>query len=298
MNKKSIIPQGCKLMAARNGIKVLMYHRITDHVVVTNGARDFCVRAKSFRRQLELLEWLGFTPITFNDYRLVLDGELNLPKKPVILTFDDGYVDTFEIAFPLLEEFGMKGVVFALGDRSISHNVWDAHDGLANTRLMTDQQILEMHAAGHEIGSHSMSHPKLTLLPREKAWEEISRSRMLLEMLLNAPVRSFSYPYGLVNEMLKNMVADAGYSLACGVYTGPARFGLDPFELRRIAVPGSLNSVGFGVRMLAPYSRYQWLRRKAKDVLMSPSTFGQSRGHAISLPEINKTNDIALKDLS
>jgi peptidoglycan/xylan/chitin deacetylase (PgdA/CDA1 family) len=282
---------------ARNDIKVLMYHRVTDDPCIAPLAMDWCVRTSAFRKQLELLDRLGFTSITFNDYRLHLAGELNLPKKPVILSFDDGYEDTFEIAFPLMEEFGMKGVVFVLGDRTISHNMWDLPDGLAKIRLMSDKQILEMHTAGHEIGSHSMSHARLTQLPRSSAWDEISRSRMLLEMLLNAPIKTFAYPYGLVNQTLKNMVADAGYSLACSTYTGPGKFGVDPFELRRMTVTGSVNSIGFSFRMLTPYTRYEWLKRKVKNLLVSPLRAGRT---PVPAPDagVDRPVDIAPKELS
>jgi peptidoglycan/xylan/chitin deacetylase (PgdA/CDA1 family) len=285
------------MMPPRNDIKVLMYHRITDDRRIAASAKDWCVGSSAFRRHLELLDWLGFTAITFNDYRLHLAGELNLPKKPVILSFDDGYEDTFEIAFPLLEEFGMKGVVFVLGDRTIASNAWDLPEGLANIRLMSDKQILEMHSAGHEIGSHSMSHPRLTQLPRSSAWDEISRSRILLEMLLNAPIKSFAYPYGLVNQTLKNMVADAGYSLACSTYTGPGKFGVDLFELRRMSVTGSVRSFGFCIRMLTPYTRYEWLKRKVKQLLVSP--FRAVRNHEPAPdPGLDRPIDIAPKELS
>jgi peptidoglycan/xylan/chitin deacetylase (PgdA/CDA1 family) len=281
-------------MVPKNDIKVLMYHRITDDQRIGDGAEDWCVRSAEFRRQLELLDWLGFTAITFNDYRLHLAGELNLPKRPVILTFDDGYEDTFETAFPLLEEFGMKAVVFVLGDRTIARNAWDELEGLVNTPLMTDKQILELHSAGHEIGSHSMSHARLPLLPRSSAWDEISRSRILLEMLLNAPIKTFAYPFGLVNQTLKSMVADAGYSLACSTYTGPGKFGVDPFELRRMTVTGSLRSFGFCFRMLTPYTRYRWLKRKVRHLLMSPLSAARTH-EPVPDPGVDRTVDIAPK---
>src|SRR3990172_10485191 len=92
-------------------IKILMYHRIVDDKEA-NSKHWTCIHVREFRRQLESLERWGFTAITFDDYRLYLQGELNLPRKPVVLTFDDAYLDTYENAFPLLQEYGMRAVIF------------------------------------------------------------------------------------------------------------------------------------------------------------------------------------------
>jgi peptidoglycan/xylan/chitin deacetylase (PgdA/CDA1 family) len=238
-----------------------MYHRVIDDKEA-HCRHWTCVHARDFSRQLASLERLGFAAITFEDYRLYLAGELNLPRKPVILTFDGGYMDTYENAFPLLQEYGMKAVVFTIGNRHIKTNVWGQALGMPTGLLMESQQLIEMHAAGFEIGAQSMNHTRLTALSGEEAWEEISRSRMLLEIMLNAPVRSFAYPYGHASRAIKRMVKDAGYSHACSALTGPAAFCADPYEIRRIAIRGATGLVGFEMRMLIPFQDYEWLRWK------------------------------------
>lgn len=248
-------PAGCSV----RGLKVLVYHRIVDDEAVS---RKFwhCLHVERFRRQLELLDRWGFTPITFADYRLFREGELNLPSKPVIITFDDGYMDTFTYAFPLLQEFGMRAVVFVLGDRRIKTNYWDRTVGFPEAPLMDGRHILELHEAGFEIGAHSMSHVKLTAIREDLAWDEISRSRMLLEILLNDNVHTFSYPYGLNSAGTRRMTQNAGYLSACSVGSGPAVFGQDPFEIRRLTVFNNAGAGAFALRLLAPYEYYGWLR--------------------------------------
>src|SRR5260221_5521386 len=103
-------------------IKVLMYHRVVDDERLAR-AHWMCTHIRDFRNQLRLLDRLGFTTITFDDYRLHLQGEVNLPRRPVILTFDDGYLDTYEAAFPALRESGMKAVVFVVADQQIMYNI-------------------------------------------------------------------------------------------------------------------------------------------------------------------------------
>ncbi|HUN65095.1 MAG TPA: polysaccharide deacetylase family protein [Bacteroidota bacterium] len=245
-------------------IKVLMYHRVVNAVNVSYAYPGMCISTQEFHNQMSMLERWGFTSITFEDYRLFLRGELNLPKKPVILTFDDAYLDFHENAFPVLEEFGMRSVVFCVADKKLSANFWDKSNGLPLAPLMNEQQLLELHAAGHEIGSHSLTHPILPRLVREKAWDEIYRSRMMLEILLNAPVKTFAFPYGNLNDATKKMVQDAGYETACATFSGPPKFASDPFEIRRTLIQGNLSPLHFALMLFTPYEYVGWLRWKLK----------------------------------
>ncbi len=247
-------------------IKVVMYHQII-------GDEDpaphlwFRLRVSRFREHLGWLDRRGFTTITFEDYRLFQQGVLNLPKRPVILTFDDGYYDNYKYAFPLLKQYGMKAVMFVLGNRKITQNTWDRDPALSGERLMSDHEVIEMHQAGFEIGAHSYSHARLTELPRVAAWEEIYYSRMRLEALLNSPVNSFAYPFGILNQDIKSMVIDAGYTHACSVFSGPPTFDSDSFEIRRMTILHSTGSAGLGARLLLPYPHYQWTRWKVVGLL-------------------------------
>ncbi len=240
-------------------IRVLLYQRII-HDMTGSRANGSCVPIEQFRQQIELLDRWGFTAITLHDYQVFQRGELDLPAKPVILTFDGGYLDTYRYAFPILRQFGMRGVIFVLGDRKIKTNYWEKSHGIPEAPLMEDAHVLEMYQEGFEIGAHSMSHVDLTRLPEDRVWEEISRSRILLEILLNGPVQSFSYPSGSINAMAKRMVQHAGYTAACGVATGPATFGGDLHEIRRLSITSSLGVMGFALRMLTPYHYYAWFK--------------------------------------
>lgn len=229
-------------------IRVLRYHRITADGERTQ-MHGMCLPAKVFTSHLNLLERWGFTTITFNDYRLFLVGKLNLPRKPVILTFDGAYLDNYSVMFPILRRFGATAVVFAHGDRNIKEDVWHSDPRVPRAAMMNDQNLLELNAAGIEIGSQAMTHPDLTSLESEQAAEEIIRSRILLEILLNAPVLSFAYPFGMVNDTVKQMVAEAGYSIACCVNSGPSAFGQDHLEVRRITMKDDRNAFRFGLRL-------------------------------------------------
>jgi peptidoglycan/xylan/chitin deacetylase (PgdA/CDA1 family) len=244
-------------------IKVLLYHRINFDGESTKS--DFSIDATIFRKQMEFLAAKGFTTITFKDFLSFLDGELDLPRKPVIVTFDDGYQRVHEVALPIMKGLGMKGVVFIVADASLRTNAWDAQLGIDMWELLDRRQILDLHHAGFEIGSHTMTHRDLSSLPAKEVWEEIYHSRAVLEELIDYPVETFSYPFGIINESIKNLVAEAGYGGAFGGWSGPLNFGVDRLEIRRIAIFRSVTMFGFALRLLTPYEKYRmgrWQLRK------------------------------------
>lgn len=245
-------------------VKVFMYHRIVKDAALSR-ASWLCVHRDAFRRQLAFLDRRGYTSITFEDYRLYREGALNLPKKPVILTFDDGYLDTYQVAFPLLYEFGMKATVFVIGERRIRSNVWDRDmPGVLSAPLMDAHHIVDLHETGFEIGAHAMTHADLTRLSEYEAWKEIVQAKCRLEELINAPVRSFAYPYGLVNPSIKHMVEQAGYEAAYSVGSGPPAFGEDPYEIRRIIVKNTTGLTAFRMKVMPRFHVYEWMRWQAR----------------------------------
>lgn len=249
---------------AVNQPKVLMYHRIVDDTDLSNHY-ETCLHIDDFNKQLELLDMLEYTPITLKDYLLFLNDELVLPKKPIILTFDDGYMDFYRLAYPMLLEYGMRSVLFVLGDRNIKVNYWDSENGkLPSARLMDDHHIKELHEKGFEIGAHSLSHCNLKGLKGDELRDEILKPKILLESLIGDEVSSCSYPYGQVDEKVKKEVAEAGYQFGCSVFSGPARFGEDPFEIRRMAIHNRTSIGGFAMRLVTPYEYAEWLWAKVQ----------------------------------
>ena len=239
-------------------IRTLMYHRIVEHGESSEGTAPY-LNAGLFRRHLKLLDRMGYTAITLRDHKLICEGELYAPSKPIIITFDDGYLDTYQVAFPILQEFGMRAVVFVVGDRTITTNTWENASNTPQMPLMGEQHLLELHDAGFEIGSHTMTHAYLNKLTPEEAWEEISRSRMVLEIMLNSPVLSFAYPFGVITPAIKKLVQNAGYEFACATSSGPRRLDQDYYEIRRIVIANDNGLFNFFMKVLGPYVPYRWV---------------------------------------
>lgn len=246
------------------GLKVLMYHRIVDDKDLADKSR-LCVHTGVFRNHLAMLTKLGFTPVTFRDIKLFMDGEIRLPKKPVVITFDDGYLDTYNKARPLLIEFGMRAVIFVLGDRNLIDNVWDKpNSNVPVAPLMRDYHIKELHEKGFEIGAHSVNHSDLRKKTWKEVYSEVKKSKLILESILGSPVLSFAYPYGSVNSKVKQITKECGFYFACSVYSGPATFGKDLFEIRRLTITNSATAGNFFLRLKTPYEYAEWLWWKIK----------------------------------
>ncbi len=222
-------------------LPVLMYHRVVREAPALSKF-DIYVTRDQLERQFQSLKARGFETVTFGD----LLGP-NVPPKPVILTFDDGYEDNYYNLFPLLKKYGMKAVVYILGNRRHKTNYWDLDKGEPEAPLLTAAQIREMSASGLvEFGSHSLNHTRLTDLKAAGARREIEGSRKVLEKFLRKPVLSFAYPYGVHNAEIRKMTAKAGYAFGVSVDGRYSRFGGDLFEIKRIPISPALQPPVFG----------------------------------------------------
>ena len=131
-----------------------------------------------------------------------------LPARGICLTVDDGKRSDLELLAPLFAEEEIRGTFFIIPAWVGRPNYLDAGE------------IRSLSAQGMEIGSHSLSHPFMTTLSPEEMKREASQSKQFLEDLLGGPVESYSYPYGDVDARVRQVVAQAGYRIACGTRRG------------------------------------------------------------------------------
>lgn len=247
-------------------IKVLMYHRILSEEEGDN-THWTGVTVRHFEEHLKVMELFGYTPITFTDLRLFLARDLELPKKPVIITFDDGYEDFYSLAFPLLREYGMRAVVFAMGDRDLKENIWDREEGIPMAPLMSDEQLREVQDHGIEIGAHSCTHKPLTRIGQQELEEEIFKSKSRLEEVLGNEIHTFCYPYGLDNESVHEVVKKAGFTFGVSVYNGPLQFGESLYSIHRVTVKYGMGAMSLALRILTPYEYLELGGSKVKKMV-------------------------------
>lgn len=278
-----------------------MYHRVISEEPEVRERWHY-VTVAEFRRQMNLIDRLGYTPITFADYQLFVEGKLTLPSRPIIITFDDGYLDTYENAIPVLLELNMRAVIFVMGNRKLKTARWDeVGDNYASCPLMTDEQIRKSQEMGFEIGAHSLDHMPLTSLSEKEIIREVAKSKQTIEKVLNKPILTFSYPYGSVDERVKKIVADSGFSFACGVYSGAAKFSQSIMDFRRLSVNQDTSLFKFLITLLLPYQYIEWLyfrlkNRMYNDIIMetrndvkSQSNNGKSKSKNYDMQKMYNT---------
>jgi peptidoglycan/xylan/chitin deacetylase (PgdA/CDA1 family) len=183
-------------------IPVLMYHLIATPLEAGDAQYGLVVSPKLFADQMKALHDAGWQTITAAELGRALEIDLQPPPRTFVITIDDGYVDGYTEAFPVLEANGFKATYYLPTGR------------IGWTRILTARQVSEMAAAGMEMADHSVSHIDLTSLSIENARAEIIGPVDYLEALLGSRPTTFAYPFGFYNADLMGEVDDAGFSIA------------------------------------------------------------------------------------
>ncbi len=222
----------CKALESEFGIRCpgLMYHHVGPSHPGT--LRELTVSPKQFERQIRWLARWGYTGIRPSDWLRWRREGTGLPRKPILITFDDAYAETAEYALPILRRYGFGAAVFVVTERIGGTNTWDEAEGCGTLQLMTAEQIRYWARERIEFGAHGRTHADLTQLPADTCSAEIGGSKADLETLLGAPVVSFAYPYGHVNEIVCDMVRSE-FDLAFSVDEGLNFLKGDPHLLKR-----------------------------------------------------------------
>lgn len=212
--------------AFARGNPVLTYHKLGSRPARAR-LKGLYVSRRLFARQLEELRAHGYANGDLRDAAGPRKGDR------VCLTFDDGYVNVLRDGLEPLARHGFRATQFLVADLLGRHNEWDVPVGEAPEPMMDADQVREWLAAGHDIGSHTLSHPRLTELPAPRAKEEICASKKKLEDLFGRGIEHFCYPYGDWNEWVRDLVAGAGYRTACTTLPGVNSEAESPWSLRR-----------------------------------------------------------------
>ncbi|NPV71576.1 MAG: polysaccharide deacetylase family protein [Firmicutes bacterium] len=178
-------------------VPVLMYHEFGD------STHDLFLKKEQFKAQIQYLKASGYHAVALGDLYAALKGKAALPQKPVVLTFDDGYLSHYEFVYPVMKENGMRGVFFVMPG-------FVGKDGYASW-----EQLAEMAAGGMEIESHSFSHPDMRLVAAgPRLTLETLGAREEIERRLSREVRFFCYPAGRYDRKTVRALQRAGYLAA------------------------------------------------------------------------------------
>lgn len=205
--------------ASYREIPVLIYHRVgytKGHLTVT---------PERLAADLEALRESGYQTIGLPVFEKFLqDGQIELPKRPLLITFDDGYDDNWEYAFPLLKQYNMTAVFYIITAL------------IGQPERLTAAQIKEMAAAGMFFGSHTISHRALAELPESEIRDELQTSKNILETLLDTDIRTIAYPKGSYNEDTLRIAKEIGYTAGFSTRYGKCSRQGNHYILKRIPV--------------------------------------------------------------
>ena len=208
--------------AFREGTPALLYHRLGSAALFTRH-RGSTLPTRVFNRQLAELRTAGFSSASLDD----IPGS----SGRIWLTFDDGDTSSLAAIEPL-RAHGFRATQFLVANRLGGFNDWDR----TGAPLMSKEQVRDWLAGGHDIGSHSMTHARLTALSAADAHEEIHASRRRLEDTFGVRVEMFAYPWGDWNARVAEEVAVAGYRAAFTTHPGVNDPTTNPFALHRHSV--------------------------------------------------------------
>ncbi len=208
-------------------VPILMYHRVADPgPIKTAGERALNVAPKDFIAQMDWLKGQGFTTITQSQLYDALAGTAPLPKKPVLLTFDDGYIDISKTVLPILRKRKMVATAYVITSRVTG----------PDRAFMKFKALKRIEAGGIEVGSHTETHPDLTALSDTALRQELAGSRRTLEKGLGHPVQWLCYPAGRYDARVEAMARTTGYVTAVTTEPGMNHSASRPYALSRVRV--------------------------------------------------------------
>lgn len=215
---------------------ILLYHKlrkIGDEIGKEGNGIIYSICEDKFEIQMDYLLKHGYQTMSLHDLLDNIEQQAMLSKKCVILTFDDGYVSNYTLAYPILKKHGFKATFFITAG-------WI---GLPD--YLSWDQIKEMDKNGMEIGSHTLTHPDLTRMNREQIKFELAESKKILEDGLGKSLDFLAIPKSQYNRTIKEIAKEVGYM---GVCTGGWKQGYkynDPYELKRLGIKGYLSMSNF-----------------------------------------------------
>lgn len=216
-------------------VPILYYHYIGNNPNPLDTKRDsLSTVPDKFREQIKYLKDNGYTAISLDTLYAALKKQTTLPQKPVVLTFDDGYIDFYFNAFPILQEFNMHATVFVpvglVGQSSYLN--WDQIKFMHNSGLISFQ-------------SHGINHVNMNSLPKFELDLEMRESKKILQDKLGTPVNFISYPYGVSSEEILTAAREAGYVGGVGTWLSKTQSEGTIYNMPRIRIGGGITITTF-----------------------------------------------------
>lgn len=186
---------------------VLLFHSVSDKSLTEQSH----VTTNTFKRLLSYIHKQKYRTLTAYETALFPDNKIDTSASYISLIFDDGFENFYTNAIPLLEQFNIRASVFIVAGSIDSYSSWDIYKP---QKQLSKEHIRSISKDGHEIGSHTLSHPDLVLLSDKEITHELSESKKILEDITGTPVKSLSFPFGSWSMRVWNIAKECGYEAA------------------------------------------------------------------------------------
>ena len=200
-------------------IPALNYHKVDTLY------HALSVSPQEFEEQMQYLYEHDYHTITPDQLMSYLKHGTQLPDNPILITFDDGYLDNYTNAYPIMQKYGFTATIF-LVPNLVGHD----------PRFMTWDQVREMDRTGNTFGSHTVNHQSLTSLDEKEILNELTQSREEIASQLGKSPKYFAYPTGTYNLAIEDMVRSTGYKAAFTIEFGQIGADSDLYALPRIPI--------------------------------------------------------------
>ena len=224
-----------------------MFTTLVYHIINRTISDKNAIAEEAFEQQLRYLQEHGYTALSLAEAIAILDGKKQTPPRPVLLTFDDGYVDNLYVALPLLQAYGMTATLFVISAYIGQSNRWNPK-ACYDVNHLSWEELRLWQKAGCDIGGHTHTHHCMTRLNVQEMHEAVYTNKRLLEEHLQTKMRTFSYPYGAYNSLAREVVSEH-YELAFALDNGDLDARMHRYTLYRLSVSPKWSIAEFAARL-------------------------------------------------
>lgn len=203
----------------KRGIPVLYYHSVNNEVF-----NEVTISPDTLKKELKYIKDNGYTTLSLDEVNQYILNKKTLPEKSILITFDDGYMDNYYYAFPILKELNMKATIFCITSK------------LDGSYYLSENAIKEMSQNNIDIESHTVNHKHLNELNYKEQLEEMKNSKAKLESIIEKEVNAIAFPFGDYNNDSVLAAKEAGYNIAFTTNNGLITTDANPLELNRIYI--------------------------------------------------------------
>ena len=207
------------LINDNRGIPVLYYHSVRE-----SADNEVTITPELLRTQLQYIRDDGYVTLTLSELKAYILNNSPIPAKSILITFDDGYMDNYDKAFPILKDLNMVATIFCITSN------------LDGSYYLSKEAITEMSNYGIDIESHTVNHPKLNEMTYNEQLAELIESKKTLESITGKKIESIAYPFGDFNDDSIKAAKDAGYTLGFTTKKGLSDRDDNPLKLDRIYI--------------------------------------------------------------